>query len=323
MGWLRFGFGGFRVCRTDELEAARYRVLWLALESWVRRKNRPQIRGRIFAKDPDTLFNQIFKDGSACAFSNEGRAKSSVRCRQMNAILRRSGLRGGRAEIPVCKFRPLPLSEDERGTKHRSVRRPISNTKPQAVDEIRKILEASQLPGGLVSSELLPLVYDELRALAAKRLADESVGQTLQATALVHEAWLSVAGNDERIWTNRGHFFGAAALAMRHILVDRARAKGSQKRGGNPALLQLESLDIADVSVDERVLMVDEMMTRLEQDDPDSVRVITLKFFGGLTNKEIAMMDGVTERTIERHWAFARTKLFRMIHQETGEGFQG
>ena len=203
------------------------------------------------------------------------------------------------------------------------MRRQVSKAKPQAVDEIRKILEASQLPGGLVSSELLPLVYDELRALAAKRLADESVGQTLQATALVHEAWISVAGNDERIWTNRGHFFGAAALAMRHILVDRARAKGSQKRGGNPAFLQLENLDIADVSVDERVLMVDEMMTRLERDDPDSVRVITLKFFGGLTNKEIAMMDGVTERTIERHWAFARTKLFRMIHQETGEGFQG
>ncbi|WP_338289396.1 ECF-type sigma factor [Luteolibacter sp. LG18] len=187
------------------------------------------------------------------------------------------------------------------------------------VDEIRKILEVTQLPKGRVSSELLPLVYDELRVMAEKRLADESVCQTLQATALVHEAWISVAGNDERMWTNRTHFFRAAALAMRHILVDRARAKATLKRGENPELVDIESLDIADASIDERVLLVDEMMVLLERDDPESVRLITLKFFGGLTNKEIAVMDGVTERTVERNWSFARAKLFRLIRKEMNE----
>lgn len=182
-----------------------------------------------------------------------------------------------------------------------------------AVDEIRKILEATHLPNGRVSSELLPLVYDELRELAAKRLADESGENTLQATALVHEAWLAVAGTDERMWDNRRHFLRAASLAMRHILVDRARAKASQKRGNYPETLTLEGLDIEAASIDDRVLLVDEMLTRLEEEDPESVRIITLKFFAGLTNKEIAAMDGVTERTVERYWAFARAKIFRMI----------
>ncbi|MEK7949708.1 ECF-type sigma factor [Luteolibacter soli] len=181
------------------------------------------------------------------------------------------------------------------------------------MDEIRKILEATHLPSGRVSSELLPLVYDELRELAAKRLSDESGEHTLQATALVHEAWLAVAGNDERVWDNRRHFLRAASLAMRHILVDRARAKASQKRGNYPETLTLEGLDIEAASIDDRVLLVDEMLTRLEEEDPESVRIITLKFFAGLTNKEIAAMDGVTERTVERYWAFARAKIFRMI----------
>ena len=179
------------------------------------------------------------------------------------------------------------------------------------------------MPSGKVSSELLPLVYDELRELAAKQLADESGEYTLQATALVHEAWISVAGTDERMWDNRRHFFRAASLAMRHILVDRARAKSSQKRGNYPEILDVGELDIAATSIDERVLLVDEMMTRLEREDPESVRVITLKFFGGLTNKEIAAMDGVTERTVERYWAFAKAKLFRMMKAELGEGGKG
>lgn len=181
------------------------------------------------------------------------------------------------------------------------------------MDDIRKILEATSLPSGRVSSELLPLVYDELRELAAKRLADESGEHTLQATALVHEAWLAVAGEDGRQWDSRRHFFRAASLAMRHILVDRARVKASQKRGNNPEIRTIEGLDVAATSIDDRVLLVDEMLTRLEEEDPESVRIITLKFFAGLTNKEIAAMDGVTERTIERYWAFAKAKIFRMI----------
>jgi RNA polymerase sigma factor (TIGR02999 family) len=187
------------------------------------------------------------------------------------------------------------------------------------LNKIRKILECSTLTSSRVSSELLPLVYDELRALAAKRLRNEKDEQTLQATALVHEAWLSISGNELRFWDNRRHFFRAASQAMRHILVDRARARDTQKRGFRPEMVDIEGLDIADTSVDERVLMVDEIMTRLEEDDPDSVRLITLKFFGGLTNKEIAKMDGVTERTVERNWAYLKAKLYRMIRMETGD----
>ncbi len=144
-------------------------------------------------------------------------------------------------------------------------------------------------------------------------------GQTLQATALVHEAWLKISGDEERSWSDRAHFFRAAAQAMRHILVDRARAKARLKRGENAELLdiQVHGLEVADTTLDERVLLVDEMMSRLEQEDPDSVRVISLKFFGGLTNKEIATMDGVAERTVERHWAYARARLYQMIRTET------
>lgn len=188
------------------------------------------------------------------------------------------------------------------------------------MSHIRKILEASTPAEHWGSSELLPLVYDELRALAARHLLDERGEQTLQATALVHEAWISLVKTDEsRCWENRRHFFRAAAQAMRHILVDRARAKDSQKRGCRPEILNIDGLDIADTSIDERVLLVDEMLNRLEHDDPESVRLITLRFFGGLTNKEIAEINGVSERTVERQCAFAKAKLFRMIREETGD----
>lgn len=188
-----------------------------------------------------------------------------------------------------------------------------------SLNELTKILQSASGNGLLVAAELLPLVYDELRTLARQRLSREAPGQTLQATALVHEAWLKLSGEEERSWSDRAHFFRAAAQAMRHILVDRARSKASLKRGKNAELLDIHDFDVADTSIDERVLLVDEMMSRLEQEDPDSVRVISLKFFGGLTNKEIATVDGVTERTVERHWAYAKAKLFQMIREEAGE----
>ena len=186
------------------------------------------------------------------------------------------------------------------------------------LSELTRILEAASGSGRPASSELLPLVYDELRNLARARLSKEAPGQTLQATALVHEAWISLTGGEERSWSDRGHFFRAAAQAMRRILVDRARAKASLKRGEGKEVLDIQDLDIEGPSVDERVLLVDEMMDRMEERDPDSARVITLKFFGGLTNNEIAEMDGVTERTIERQWAYARAKLLQMIRDEGG-----
>jgi RNA polymerase sigma factor (TIGR02999 family) len=182
--------------------------------------------------------------------------------------------------------------------------------------DIREILESLKRTGTPVSAEFLPLVYDELRNLAAGYMAREASGQTLQPTALVHEAWMRVTKEDARLWNDCTHFFRAAAQAMRCILVDRARAKASLKRGGNAQMLDIQELDPAEATMDQRVLLVNEMIDQLEKEDPDSARVISLKFFGGLTNKEIAKMDGVTERTIERHWAYAKAELFRMMREE-------
>ncbi len=203
---------------------------------------------------------------------------------------------------------------------HSSIDKPQGKFYPAAnpvLTELTRILETA---GGSVrplSAELLPLVYDELRCIARDRMSNLAPGQTLQPTALVHEAWLKLSSDEARSWNDRTHFFRAAAQAMRQILVDRAHAKATRKRAVNPEAFEMQSFDLADATLDERVLLVDEMMARLEQDEPDSVRLITLKFFGGLTNQEIAAMDGVTERTVERHWAYAKALLYQMIREET------
>lgn len=183
--------------------------------------------------------------------------------------------------------------------------------------EHRDILSKPQQVPNFLSADLLPLVYDELRNIARERMANQADGQTLQPTALVHEAWMKLSSEDNRTWNDRTHFFRAAVQAMRQVLVDRARAKATRKRTIHEDAFELQSLNLADASVDERVLLVDEMLTRLEKDDPESVRIISLKFFGGLTNREIAAMDGVTERTIERHWAYSKALLYQMILEET------
>lgn len=178
-------------------------------------------------------------------------------------------------------------------------------------------METAVGSGLAVSEELLPLVYDELRTLAAQRMSGEAFGQTLQATALVHEAWLRLTADDDRRWNDRAHFFRAAALAMRRILVARARAKSRYRRGSKPTHLDITELDVADAMVDDRILQVDEVLEELERKDPDTARLLTLKFFAGLTNKEIAAMDGVSERTIERSWAYARGRVYQMICDQT------
>ncbi len=170
----------------------------------------------------------------------------------------------------------------------------------------------------MMAADLFPLVYDELRNIARERMLKVEPGQTLQPTALVHEAWLKVSSVEGRTWNDRTHFFRTAAQAMRQILVDRARAKAAVKRTVTPQEWDLHGLNLADTSLDERVLLVNEMMLRIEQDDPELVRLVTLKFFGGMTNKEIAAIDGVTERTVERHWAYARALLYQMMREETG-----
>lgn len=186
-------------------------------------------------------------------------------------------------------------------------------------DDYARIMAA--LDGGdvLRSEELLPLVYDELRQLAARRLAGEKAGQTLQPTALVHEAWLRLSEKEGRNWNDRGHFFRAAAQAMRRILVDRAREKSSLKRGEGVRALDIAEFDLADATRDDRVLLIDEMLERLETEDPDGARVVSLKFFGGLTEKEIGEIHGVTERTVRRQWAYARARLFQMIQEDISQ----
>ena len=182
-------------------------------------------------------------------------------------------------------------------------------------DDFSRVMSALAAPEALRAHELLPLVYDELRQLAARRMAAEKPGQTLQPTALVHDAWLQLAGRDECTWNDRTHFFRAAAQAMRRILVDRAREKSAIKRGGGLEPMNIEDFDLAATDRDDRILLVDEMLARLEIEDPEGARVVVMKFFGGLSENEIAGIQGVNERTVRRHWAYAKARLFQMIKE--------
>lgn len=163
------------------------------------------------------------------------------------------------------------------------------------------------------AEQLLPLVYDKLRALAAQRLAHENPGQTLQATALVHEAYLRlVEGQKLQSWDNRGHFFAAAAEAMRRILIDRARARGAQRRGGAARRLPLDEIQATAPGHDEELLAVDEALTKLESIDPPKAELVKLRYFAGLTIPEAAEALGISVPTANRYWSFARA----WLHEE-------
>src|SRR5262245_29669463 len=162
--------------------------------------------------------------------------------------------------------------------------------------------------------ELLTLLYDELRRLAAQRMAGEAPGQTLQATALVHEAWLRLGG-DQRSWQNRAHFFAAAAEAMRRILVDRAREKKAARHGGGVERVSLEGLELAAAMDDDQVIAVHEALERLAAHDPVKAELVKLRFFAGLTMEEAARVLEVSEPTAKRYWAYARAWLYRQIKE--------
>jgi RNA polymerase sigma factor (TIGR02999 family) len=184
------------------------------------------------------------------------------------------------------------------------------------MNEITLVLQAIGRGDGRASEELLPLVYDELRRLAAARMAQEMSGQTLQPTALVHEAWLRLVSDGERNWQNRAHFFAAAAEAMRRILIENARRKSRLKRGGGQMRLDIEGLDLAAATPDDRVLLIDEAVGQLKARDPEKARIVMFKFFGGLTNQEVAEILDVTERTVERQWAYAKAWLYQAIRNQ-------
>jgi RNA polymerase sigma factor (TIGR02999 family) len=186
------------------------------------------------------------------------------------------------------------------------------------MSDVTRILSAIEQGDPSAAEQLLPLVYDELRKLAASRLAQETPGQTLQATALVHEAYLRLIGPDDQAqWENRGHFFAAAAEAMRRILVDAARRKGAIRHGGELVRLQLEPDLAAAPEVREDLIALDEALARLAVEDPLKAELVKLRYFAGLTLPEAAAALGISERTAGRQWAFARAWLRREI--EGGE----
>jgi len=166
------------------------------------------------------------------------------------------------------------------------------------------------------ASDLLPLVYDELRRLAAYKLANEAPGQTLQTTALVHEAWLSLAGNGDSQWQNRTHFLSAAAEAMRHILIDRARRKNRMRHGKGLQRVNLEQVDLATAADDDTLLRVDEALTKLAKEDPVKAQLVKLRYFVGLSIPEAATAMGMSESTAKRAWAYARAWLYDELKKD-------
>jgi RNA polymerase sigma factor (TIGR02999 family) len=178
-----------------------------------------------------------------------------------------------------------------------------------AMSDVTHLLSAIDKGDRQAAAQLLPLVYDELRRLATQKLAHEKPGQTLDATGLVHEAYLRLVGPaDAARWKDRGHFFAAAAQAMRHILVDRARQKGSEKRGGRRQRVDLEDVPAAPAP-DDDVLALDEALTRLEAADPEAAAVVQLRYFAGLSVEEAAESLGMSRASAYRHWTFARAWL--------------
>jgi len=187
------------------------------------------------------------------------------------------------------------------------------------MSDLTVILDRVEAGDPQAAEELLPLVYEELRKLAAARMARESAGHTLQPTALVHEAWLRLAGKDAHApFANRAHFFSAAAEAMRRILIERARRKKADKRGGNWQRVDLDKVDIAAEADDDTLLLVNEALEKLSQEDAQAAEIAKLRFFGGLTLDEAAQVLGVTDRTADRYWAFARVWLFDEMRRMLG-----
>ena len=184
------------------------------------------------------------------------------------------------------------------------------------MSEVTRILQSFQRGNSGAAEELLPLVYEELRKLAAHKLANEQPGQTLQPTALVHEAWLRLVDGEAQHWDGRRHFFAAAAEAMRRILIERARRRQRHRHGGGHERVDLDDAEIAEPESDERLLQIHDALYRLAAEDPVKAEVVKMRFFVGMTGREVAEVLGVTERTVERHWAYAKAWLFRAIRRQ-------
>src|SRR5439155_24670716 len=189
------------------------------------------------------------------------------------------------------------------------------------MSEITRLLEAAERGERQAEEKLLNLVYAELHRMAEQKLAGEAPGHTLQATALVHDAWMQLVGGDAPpSFSNRAHFFGAAAQAMRRILIDRARRRRAEKRGGGAEHIDLESVDVAVTADDASLLRIDEALEKLAREDPPSAELVRLRFFVGLKNEEAAEVLNISERTAKRYWSFARAWLYDELMRDEAMG---
>ena len=179
--------------------------------------------------------------------------------------------------------------------------------------DVTQILNAIEQGDSQASEELLPLVYEELRLLAAQKLSHESPGQTLQATALVHEAYIRLVDGADQNWNSRGHFFKAAAEAMRRILVENARRKKSPKHGGDRQRVQLDYRDMGNDAPSDDIIALDEALTKLGEKDPKIAELVKLRYFAGLTLEQVAGIQGISRKTAGSHWSYARAWLRREI----------
>lgn len=180
---------------------------------------------------------------------------------------------------------------------------------------VTQVLNAIEHGDARAAEELLPLVYDELRKLATCRMANEAPGQTLQPTALVHEAWLRLAGNEAQQWDSRAHFFGAAAEAMRRILIENARRKKAVRHGGGQARLDVQEVEIAAPVQDDELLAINEALDKLAALDKEKAELVKLRFFVGLSIEEAAGVLRISEATAKRWWAYARAWLFSEVRR--------
>ncbi len=183
--------------------------------------------------------------------------------------------------------------------------------------DVTQILNAIEQGDAQAAEKLLPLIYEELRVLAAQKMSHELPGQTLQATALVHEAYIRLVGEEVRNWDSRGHFFAAAAEAMRRILVENARRKKSSKHGGDKMKVDLDYAELAIEEPSEDLIALDEALTRLSETDPSVADLVKLRYFAGLTIEQAAEFLGISRRTAVEHWAYARAWLRREISKSS------
>jgi RNA polymerase sigma factor (TIGR02999 family) len=186
------------------------------------------------------------------------------------------------------------------------------------MSDVTQILTAIEQGDPQAADKLLPLVYDELRKLAASRMANEKAGQTLQPTALVHEAWLRLVGNETPKFANRSHFFAAAAEAMRRILIDNARRKRALRHGGGQERVDLENVNIAAAGDDDQLLAVNEALDKLAAQNKSEAELVKLRYFVGMTLEEAADVLGISPRTADNYWAHARAWLFHELKVQKG-----